>query len=104
MADKAGDSDRGSRRATLSSHCEESVAAMDATNEERRVIALANELRISSAISARELLSLQCNSPLESDDDISPAEEEEEAGGGEGAVSRGGEHVRGSGSSDSSAM
>lgn len=104
MADKAGNPERGSHHATFSTHSGESVAAMDATDEERRVIALANELRISSAISPRELLSLQCNSPLESDDDISPAEDEEEAEGGERAVSREGEDVGGGGSSDSSAM
>eukprot|EP00904_Undaria_pinnatifida_P004070 jgi/Undpi1/13664/HiC_scaffold_9.g03318.m1 len=104
MADKAGNPERGSHHATFSTHSGESVAAMDATDEERRVIALANELRISSAISPRELLSLQCNSPLESDDDISPAEDEEEAEGGERAVSREGEDVGGGGSSDSSAI
>lgn len=111
MADKASDTERGSRRAMLSSRHGESTAAMDATDEERRVMALANELRISSAISARELLSFQCNSPLESDDDIYPSEETagEQEGGeaarrGEGGGSGREEDAGGSGSSDSSAM
>ena len=72
-------------------------------------MALANELRISSAISPRELLSLQCNSPLESDDEIYPAEETAEEQGGEeaaraegGGVSGGREDAGGSESSDSS--
>lgn len=109
MADKASDTERGSRRATLTSHHGGPTAAMDATDEERRVMALANELRISSAISPRELLSLQCNSPLESDDEIYPAEETAEEQEGEEAaraegrgVSGGGEDAGGSRSSDSS--
>lgn len=111
MADKASDTERGSRRAALSLHHGESTAAMDATDEERRVMALANELRISSAISPRELLSFQCNSPLESDDDIYPSEETAgeheggEAAQGEGGGGSGGEEdAGGSRSSDSSAM
>lgn len=67
---------------------EKETAAATATHEDRRVMAFASELRISSAISPRELLSLRLTSPLESNDEL-----ESEEGGGKGedtASSRGG--------------
>lgn len=72
------------------------VSAMEetaATHEDRRVMAFASELRISSAISPRELLSLRITSPLESNDEL-----ESEGGGKEEETtsSRGG-NVSGSG-------
>lgn len=51
-----------------------------ATDEDRRVIALADELRISSDICPRELLSLRTTTPLESNDELDEEEGREEEG------------------------
>eukprot|EP00903_Cladosiphon_okamuranus_P007656 g7424.t1 len=59
------------------------------TDEDRRVMALAEDLRISSDINPHELLSLRTTTPLESDDEL----DDEDGGAGEeggGASSRGG--------------
>ncbi|CAB1098646.1 unnamed protein product [Ectocarpus sp. CCAP 1310/34] len=49
-----------------------------AEDEDRRVMALASELRISSSITPRELVSLRTTTPLESNDELEDDEEEEE--------------------------
>ncbi len=66
-----------------------------ATDEDRRVVALADELRISSDICPRELLSLRTTTPLESNDELDEeegrGEEEEEEEEEEATSSRGGD-------------
>ncbi|CAM9725287.1 unnamed protein product [Ectocarpus sp. 8 AP-2014] len=62
------------------------VAAMHegntaAEDEDRRVMALASELRISSSITPRELVSLRTTTPLESNDELDDDEEEEKKEG-----------------------
>lgn len=62
------------------------VAATDegnaaAADEDRRVMALASELRISSSITPRELVSLRTTTPLESNDELDDDEEEEKEEG-----------------------
>lgn len=49
-----------------------------AADEDRRVMALASELRISSSITPRELVSLRTTTPLESNDEQDDGDEEEE--------------------------
>lgn len=49
----------------------------DETAEDRRVMALANDLRISSAISPHDLMSLRTTTPLESDDGLDDEEEDD---------------------------
>lgn len=64
------------------------------TDENRRVMALAEDLRISSDIDPRELLSLRTTTPLESNDEL----DDEEGGAGEegGETSNRGRGVGGS--------
>ncbi|CAN0560329.1 unnamed protein product, partial [Ectocarpus sp. 12 AP-2014] len=52
-----------------------------AEDEDRRVMALASELRISSSITPRELVSLRTTTPLESNDELEDDEEEEKKEG-----------------------
>lgn len=72
---------------------EDTAADPGATHEDRRVMAFASELRISSAISPRELLSLRLTSPLESNDEL---DSEEEGGKEEDATSSRGGNASGS--------
>lgn len=95
MADEQGETENElhHERSLASSEAVAAVSAatataMSETDEERRVTALANELRILSVISPRELLLLQNTTPLESDDDISQQEEGGEEGGGQGSSGR----------------
>lgn len=62
------------------------AVAVDETDEGRKVTALSNELRISSAIRPQELLLLQRTTPLESDEDIT---QEGGVAAGEGALRNG---------------
>lgn len=68
------------------------VATMDEeTDEERRVMGLVSELKISSTISPRELLRLQGSTALESDDDVGmEGDREAEVVGGENPSRSGG--------------
>lgn len=50
----------------------------DATDEDRRVMALASDLRISSAISPHDLISLRTTTPLESDDGLDDDDENDD--------------------------
>ncbi|CAM9809954.1 unnamed protein product [Ectocarpus sp. 4 AP-2014] len=52
-----------------------------AEDEDRRVMALASELRISSSMTPRELVSLRTTTPLESNDELEDDEEEEKEEG-----------------------
>lgn len=92
MADSKDEVRPGSRQGGAATSNKVAGTTMNEMEEERRVIALANELRISSTISPRELFSLRLTSPLESDDDI----DEEDAKDEEGAR-RGEEETDGSG-------
>lgn len=60
------------------------------TDEDRRVMALADDLRISSDINLRELLSLRTTTPLESNDELDDEEGGAEEEGGGATSSRGG--------------